>query len=88
MGAAIIATNVGAIPEMLDVKSKQACGICVQHQNTEELKKAIEFAVTNPDKMKEMGENGLKKVLSSYAMKQVFDQYKKHWLNAAALKVS
>lgn len=84
MGTAIIGTYVGAIPEMLDVKSIHPCGICVPHQNTEELKKAIEYAVNNPKKMEEMAKNGLKKVLSSYTMEQVFAEYHEHWLNALA----
>lgn len=85
-GAAAVATHVGAIPEMLDIKSSQPCGLCVPPENPQELKNAIEFAVTNPDTMEEMGKNGLKKALSSYTMEQVFAQYCKHWLTAASPK--
>ncbi len=79
MGAAIIATNVGAIPQMLDIESKQKCGLCVKPKNTEELTKAIEYAVTSPNKLQEMGQNGIKKVLANYTMQKVFSDYQKLW---------
>ncbi len=85
-GAAVVGTSVGAIPEMLDVKTEQTCGICVPHKNTEELKGAIEYASNNPAIMQTMAKNGINKVLASYTMEQVFNEYTQHWLNAVELK--
>lgn len=42
------------------------CGICVNPLNPEEIAKAIEYLVNNPDEAREMGKNGKRVVLEKY----------------------
>lgn len=42
------------------------CGICVDPNNIEEIKKAIKFILNNPEKAKVMGKNGRKAVMEKY----------------------
>ncbi|MEN9742558.1 MAG: hypothetical protein RLZZ65_363 [Bacteroidota bacterium] len=42
------------------------CGICVDPENPTEIAKAIQFLAENPEKAKEMGENGRKMVQNTY----------------------
>jgi glycosyltransferase involved in cell wall biosynthesis len=53
-GLPIIASSVGGIPEIIeDMKS----GILVSPKEPEEIKKAIEFLLANPERIKSFGEN-------------------------------
>ena len=82
MGCGVIASDVGAIPEMLDVTSENPCGICVPAKNIELLKEAIELVIKNPDAAQSMGTNGVNRVLSNYTIEKVVKQYKSAWENA------
>ena len=83
MGCAVIATDVGAIPEMLNVQSKNPCGICVTPKHVEKLKEAILELMHDPAKMEEMGRNGVERVLSTYTMEKIAVKYECVWENAA-----
>ncbi|MFS4492258.1 glycosyltransferase family 4 protein [Maribacter sp. 2308TA10-17] len=83
MGCAVVGTYVGAIPEMLDIETNHPCGVCVSHQNIEDLTNAIDLLVGNTSKIEVMAKNGLKKVLNSYSMERVFAEYLQHWENAS-----
>lgn len=79
MGCAIVATNVGAIPEMLAVESKTPCGICVPPQNIEKLKEAISFFIKNPHEIEVYGKRATHRVLSKYSIERVYNQYHEVW---------
>jgi glycosyltransferase involved in cell wall biosynthesis len=79
MGCAVIATDVGAIPDMLAISSENPCGICVPVKNTEKLKEAINSLVGDPGKTDFMGKNGIKRVLNFYNLEKVVEQYKDVW---------
>ena len=83
MGCAVIATDVGAIPEMLNVHGKKPCGICVPPQNVEKLKEAIMELLHDPARMEQMGRNGVVRVLSTYTMEKIAGQYACVWEKAA-----
>lgn len=70
-GCAIIASAVGAIPEMLDIESETPCGICVEPKNKEQLKKYIEYILENPEIGKEMGKRAKKRVVQEYSIDSV-----------------
>ena len=74
LGKAIVATDVGAIPEML----QNNCGIVIKSKNVEELKNAIEKLITNEDLICELGINA-KKRCEMYSIENVMEQYKKIW---------
>ena len=81
MGCPVIATDVGAIPDMIDFGSDKPCGICVPARNVEKLNEAILNLINDPEKAIEMGRMGIKKVLSHYTLEQVVGQYEHVWSN-------
>ena len=83
MGCAIIASDVGAIPEILDIVSEKPCGICVPAHNVEKLAEAITLLVTNHLKAEILGKNGREKVLKNYTLNKIVEKYKSVWGLAA-----
>jgi glycosyltransferase involved in cell wall biosynthesis len=82
MGCAIIASDVGAIPEILATGTKTPCGVCVPPQNIEKLREAIFQVFENHNKCATYGKRGMDRVLTAYTMKQVFKLYRMAWGNA------
>ena len=83
LGCAVVATDVGAIPEMIDNGCEKPCGICVPIRNVEKLKEAILDFISNPEKAKIMGRNGIEKVLKNFTIEKVFEQYVRVWDNVS-----
>lgn len=75
----IVTTNVGAIPEMLDVQNGEKYGICVTPQNVEELKSAISRMLTDMDYAKSCGENAQKRVKEMYSMPVIWKRMCEIW---------
>lgn len=67
----IVATNVGAIPEMLNIYSDNQCGICVKPRDVDELRDAIITMLTSVDMAGKYAENARTRVISMYSMPQV-----------------
>ncbi|MCR4420959.1 MAG: glycosyltransferase family 4 protein [Exilispira sp.] len=59
----VIASN---FPLWKEIVEGNNCGICVDPTNINEIAKAIEYLITNPEEAKKMGENGRKAVLEKY----------------------
>lgn len=74
LGKAIVATNVGAIPEMLE----NNCGIVVKSKSIDELVDAFEKVINNHDLLCQLGENAQEKS-SIYSIQNVMEQYKNIW---------
>lgn len=83
LGCAIIASDVGAIPEMLAFTTTAPCGICVPPQNVEKLKDAIIALVNDPLMIESMGKRGNERVLNHYTPEIVIREYINTWKNAA-----
>lgn len=62
-GLPVIASN---FPLWEDIVRENECGICVDPLNIEEIAKAIESILNNPEKAVEMGRNGRKAVENRY----------------------
>lgn len=75
--APTIATNVGAIPEIL----ADSCGICIPSRDIGALKDAITTALSNATKSIKMGINGREKVLKEYTIDEVYQGYQGIWDN-------
>jgi glycosyltransferase involved in cell wall biosynthesis len=75
----IVASAVGAIPEMLNVNDPGNFGICVEPKNIEELTEAINKMLENPEFAKECGENAQKRVNKLYSMPIVWSQLTNLW---------
>ncbi|MEM8520386.1 glycosyltransferase family 4 protein [Flavobacterium sp. PL12] len=79
-GCAIIATNVGAIPEILNVKNEGlSCGICVETHNALQLKNAIENMLNDNQFALNCKTNALKRVSESYSISFVWPEIVKIW---------
>lgn len=79
MGCAIIATHVGAIPEIISSNSDCPAGICIPPQDVESLKCAIQDLLSHEDKILAMGKSGMERVLSYYSIQNVFEKYVVVW---------
>jgi|SRR5690554_57158 len=75
----IVATSVGAIPEMLGVNEAKDYGICIEPKNTDQLVDAINKMLENPEFAKECGENAQERVNKLYSMPIVWTQITNLW---------
>jgi glycosyltransferase involved in cell wall biosynthesis len=78
-GCPVLATNVGAIPEMLDINKDNPSGICVSVKDIEGLKKAIIQILEDPALRHLMGQNGKIKLMKYYTMGHIFKEYQNLW---------
>lgn len=76
----VIATAVGAIPEMLG----DARGVVVPPKDVNGLAQAIETTISDAAKMQSLGECGYRFVRDNYDLPAVIDQYKNLWKECAA----
>ncbi len=53
-------------PLWKDIVNQYNCGICVDPNDVEEIKSAINYIIENPEEAKKMGENGRKAVIEKY----------------------
>lgn len=81
MGCAVVATDVGAIPQMIDIGSEKPCGICVSSHNVNELQVALHYLVVKIDEAEIMGQRGIEKVLNNYTLDKIVKQYITIWDN-------
>lgn len=86
MGCAVIATNVGAIPEMLAVSTDKPCGICIPVRDIEKLRDAILTLFEDTERRQMLGNNGRDRVLENYTLKKVMVQYESVWSKAILSK--
>ncbi len=75
----IVASSVGAIPEMLDVKSETDYGICVEPKNVNQLKNAIHKMLDDRPFALQCGLNAQRRVQEEYSMPKVWDKLMKIW---------
>lgn len=82
-GCPVIATNVGAIADMLSVDIKEnSCGMCLLSHNVEEICNTVKQYLEVKDIVKDkFARNGKNRVLSNYTMEKVFPQYVRLWNN-------
>ena len=71
----IVATKVGAIPEMLS----DGCGELIDAQEVESLKDALTHLLRDKEDASISGVNAHNKVLNNYTIDKVFDQYLEVW---------
>lgn len=80
-GAPIVATSVGAIPQMLSSVGNGNCGIVVPPHDAESLRMALIGMIENRKEAEEMGRNAVSKVYNSYSMDKVWAKLKNVWLD-------
>lgn len=77
-GCPIIASNVGAIPEMLDIDNNP-CGICIQPKSSMEVKNAVEAYLHNQKMNKDYADKAKLRVYSEYVMPVVWKELLNIW---------
>ena len=75
----VVATDVGAIDDMLDVTSKIPAGICVPVKDVETLRKALAKVLDNVSWAEQLGRNGNQRVLNCYTIERIVKQYDNLW---------
>ena len=78
-GCPIVATPVGAIPEMLDFGGVEPCGICVEPRNVEQLRDAIEILLADKDKATLYGKRAKNRVNEMYSIPKVWERLVDIW---------
>lgn len=77
-GCAIIATRVGAVPEMLD----DNCGIIIEPRNTSQLKDALNTLLDDPNKIYQISLNAKYRVNKLYSIPIIWDELVNIWKNS------
>jgi glycosyltransferase involved in cell wall biosynthesis len=70
----IIATKVGAIPEMLS-----GCGILINKKNEDDIEVYLNDLIDNEKKRKLLGENAYNKLINNYTIEIIYDKYLQLW---------
>ena len=78
-GCPIVASAVGAIPEMLDIDGVNNCGICIEPKNIEQLKEAINKMLYNKEFAEQCGANAQKRVNELYSMQMIWNDMEEIW---------
>jgi glycosyltransferase involved in cell wall biosynthesis len=80
LGKGVVATPVGAIPEILSFGSTEPCGICVPVGDVDALRIAIETLLKQPNYAQELGRRARVRVEEEYSPVVIYQQYKSIWL--------
>lgn len=80
-GCPIVATDVGAIPEMLNVSEGNNYGICVKAKDEKSLKDAIKSFLGDHTYAENCGKNAQLRVRNLYSMPSVWKQLNNIWIN-------
>ena len=78
-GCPIVATPVGAIPEMLAIDSEKPCGVCVPVKSVDDLRANILDIIENHNLATKLGYNATNRVNEMYSMPKVWKQLLKIW---------
>lgn len=78
-GRPVVATDRGAIREMLAWGSDQPCGIVVPPGDVEALRKAVDALISAPSQMSVLGSRGRRRVEEVYSPKRVVRELKDIW---------
>lgn len=87
LGTPVIATPVGAIPEILQLDTVMACGRSVKVGDIQSLVVQIEDLLNNPNDWDEMGRRGKERVERLYTAKVVIPQLITVWQTAALARL-
>ena len=77
----IVTTDVGAIPEMLDIENGYNNGLCVKPKDVTALKDALLKMLDDRDYAVKCGVNAQQRVNDLYSMSKVWSQLKTIWLS-------
>lgn len=76
---AVLATNVGAIPEILNLYGSNKCGMCFEAKSVIDIVSCIQLVLNENEYLKIWGRNGRKRVVEVYSTSIVIPQLKRLW---------
>jgi len=79
MGCPVIATDVGAIPDMLDIGSSHPAGEVIKPRDVDALSNAIDRVLSNHSLSAIYSKNAINKVLNYYTLENVCKSYENVW---------
>jgi glycosyltransferase involved in cell wall biosynthesis len=79
LGKAIVATDVGAIPEMLAAK----CGLLVKPKDVQGLTMVLQLLLNDDNLRAELGSSARERALANYSIDAIFSGYMTLWRQAA-----
>ena len=82
-GKPVIATAVGAIPEMLQADAAAPCGVCVPPGDADALRDAIWFLWDHPEEAAELGRRAQKRAFVEYTAAAIYPRYRQVWRECA-----
>ena len=77
----IVTTDVGAIPEMLDIENERVFGIFVKPKQVLELRNSIQWVLNNEKLAIDMGKRAQERVNELYSMPKVWQQMTNIWID-------
>lgn len=77
----IVTTDVGAIPEMLDINNGFNCGICVKPMDVESLREGILKMLNDHEYAYNCGINAHRRVIEKYSMPTIWKALEEMWSN-------
>lgn len=77
-GCPIVSSDVGAIPEMLDIDGK-ACGVCFKPKSADEVLEAVKSVIDDSGLKQRLAANAKERVYNMYAIPMVWKQMVKIW---------
>lgn len=80
LGKPIIATNVGAIPDMLQYSKNESCGVIIEPKNAQSLVSALRQLISTPDLRFALGKKAREKVEKDYEVNKIFNRLFEIWL--------
>jgi len=83
-GRTILATTVGAIPEMLDAHGLEPCGVCVPPRDVEALLGAMTDLLRDPGRRAELGRRARRRVEEQYSVPAVCRRVISMWESLTA----
>lgn len=84
LGKAIVASRVGAIPEMLGDNSGCPCGLVVNPKDVDSLRDALFDLAVNPRKRADLGRKARRRVEELYSLNRIMQEYVGLWRTLAA----
>jgi glycosyltransferase involved in cell wall biosynthesis len=82
-GMPVIATAVGAVPEMLQADAAAPCGVCVPPGDAMALRDAISFLLDHPEQAAELGRRAQERAFIEYTAAAIYPRYCQVWRECA-----
>jgi len=81
----IVATTVGAIPEMIGEEDGKACGILIPPRNADALKNALTTLLSDKEKRQEYSENARQRAFQYYDIDIIWCKLSSLWLSCLTM---